>query len=76
MCSMEIIQIPHSLFVSYDGIQAAEGLLWRRQHYSVGIYFHPDAFLRRSLEESGYELSVLLACNLGLYPVVYVRFQE
>ena len=76
MCSMEIIQIPHGLFVFYDCIQAAESLLCRSQHYCVGIYLHPEAFLRRSIEEPGYEFSVLPACNLGLYPVVYVRVRE
>ena len=76
MCSMEIIQIPHGLFVFYDCIQTAESLLCRSQHYPVEIYLHSDAFLRRSIEEPGYEFSVLLACNLGLYPVVYVRVRE
>ena len=76
MCSMEIIQIPHGLFMFYDCIQAAESLFCRSQHYPVEIYLHPEAFLRRSIEELGYELSVLPACNLGLYPVVYVRVRE
>ena len=76
MCSMEMIQIPHGLFMFYDCIQTAESLLCRSQHYCVGIYLHPEAFLRRSIEESESELSVLLACNLSLYPVVYVRVRE
>ena len=42
----------------YGGIQAAESLLCRSQHYSVKIYLHTDTFLRRSIEESGYELPV------------------
>ena len=66
MCSMEIIQIPHGLFVFYDCIQAAESLLCRSQHYCVGIYLHPDAFLCRSIEESGYELPVSYVIHQAL----------
>ena len=75
MCSMEIIQIPHSLFMFYDCIQTAESLLCRSQHYCVGIYLHTDTFLRRSIEESGYELPVSYGhtkpCVMILFEIKY-----